>query len=157
MKIFKYFLIVLAIIIVATFFNNKERKEKPINFRFIFENGSIEDLDPESDPMEKEMLKTLNDEILFGKRKLKEAYVKFENGELVTLNYSGVNLSALKVSFKNQEVLVPWKVLSKIKGIHYNTFTLLWEGRSKEALSARYFIIRFSTEAEKVFDKYPYI
>ena len=144
---------IFTIILILTFTNiyaNKDRIERPIFFKFTFENNEIVNLkDGDS------KLDLLCNEIVNRKRKLIEVELTYKTGEIVFVKYDNINLSSIKVSYKGEEINVPKNKLKKITEIHFSTLNLIWSSDNEVAFNASYFALEFEIGTVKYYDKLP--
>ena len=144
---------ILTIILILTFANiyaNKDRIEKPKSFKFTFENNELVSLNSGDSKLE-----ILCNEIVSRKRKLIEAQLTYETGEIVIAKYDGKNWSSIKISYKGEEISVPKKKLKKITEIHFSTLNLIWSSGNEVAFNASYFFLEFEVGTVKYYNKLP--
>jgi hypothetical protein len=144
----------LTLVFALSFFvavAHKDRIERPIMYQFIFQNQDTIKLSNPSDSL----LKSYNDEIVNGKRKLKSAELLFATGERMTLTNDGKNWSEIIITDGKKVISIPDTTIKKISEIHFATVALLWDGNDEKAFGASYFYILFYTGTEKSFGKYP--
>jgi hypothetical protein len=128
-------------------FTHKDRIERPISFKFIFNNGEIINVDKSNI--------ILLDSVVNYKENLAEAQLTFKTGEVLTFKKKYSNWSIIKIVDKNAECIVPKEVIEKIPVIHFQTVALLWGDDAKTALQSGYFYINFDIGLIKSFDHFP--
>ena len=144
---------ILTVILILTFANiyaNKDRIERPKSFKFIFENNEIVSLNSSESSLE-----TYCNEIINRKRKLIEAQLTYETGEIVTAKYNGKNWTSIIISYKEKNVFVPKKTLKKITEINFSTLNLVWSTDNEIAFYSSYFMLQFDLGKIKSFNTLP--
>lgn len=143
----------IVLLLIFCSFNSvhKDRIEKPISVDLILENGHKLTW--------KELTKTklckLNLEIDSKSIILSKAVFKFKTGEVLTLIGNGHSWKEIQISFKNQKLEVPEKVVKKINEIDFSTLSLLWSDDSNKAFESNNFYIKMQIGKKKYFGKLP--
>ena len=150
MRTIKSILTTILMLTFANIYANKDRIEKPKSFKFTFEKNEVINLSF-SDPR----LGMYCDEIVNKKKKLVEAQLTYETGEIITVKYNGKKWTSITISYKDEDLSVPKKVLKKITEIHFSTLNLDWSSDNEIAFYSSYFFIEFDLGIVKSFNKLP--
>jgi hypothetical protein len=148
--------IILTFLLALNFsgvFAHRDRIERPITYRFVFQNQNLIVLSNPSDSV----LKVYSNDIENGKRKLISAELLFSTGEILTFKNDGAKWTEISISYDKKVINIPNRIIEKISEIHFMTIALLWDGIDKNAFDASYFYIRFDIGTKKSFNKYPYL
>jgi hypothetical protein len=148
-------LIILStlILLVTNLYAHKDRIERPIQFKFVFDNHDsliLNDTDKSS-------IDSLNQMILNGEKELANAIVSFETGEQIEFKYIDSKLDGITIVYNKKVLTVPKETINKLQEVHFQSIALLWDERDKRAFSANYFMIQFDVSTKQDFGKYPYV
>lgn len=141
------------ILLVTNLYAHKDRIERPVQFKFVFDNQDTLILNN----TEKASLDSISAEIVNGKKNLTVAILSFETGEQIVYKYNDSKLDAIKIVDNKKILNVPKETVDKLQEIHFESIALLWDGRDKKAFSASYFMIQFNIGTKQDFGKYPYV
>lgn len=145
--------IVAFIFLFVTVYANKDRIERPINSRFIFQNNDTINV-PNSN---ESLLKSIDDNIINHNKHVLEVLLDFKTGEQVILKYKNDQLISMSINYKKEKLIVPRKSIQKIPTIHFQTFALLWDGNYEKAFESGSLYTRFDIGQKKSFDKYDHL
>ncbi len=143
----------VMILLVTNLYAHKDRIERPIQFKFIFDNQDTLLLN-DSD---KVSLDSISMDFVNGVKNLDVAIITFETGEQITFKYNDSIIDVIKIVDNKKVLTVPKGTVDKLQKIHFKSIALLWDGRDKKAFSANYFMIQFDIDTTKDFGKYPYV
>lgn len=130
---------------------HKDRIEKPNSWEFIYEDNSVEKF---SNPADLKLLE-LNDQPA-SKKKIKSVTITFKTGEVIRMTKKEA-WDSFEVAYNDTLLNVPKEKLVKIKGIHFSSFELLWNGDHKKAFDSNYFYVKFDLAEKESFGKLPYL
>jgi hypothetical protein len=129
---------------------DKDRIEKPKTYRLTFQDGQNVILDNTDNS-----LTAYCNDIVNGKRKLIKAELNFSAGETLTFEGNGSKWTGIQIADDKNKISVPALTVEKLPVIHFQTVTLLWDGRDEKAFEASYFYILLNIGHEKKFNEYP--
>ena len=145
------FFLVFLLFAGGSIYAHKDRIERPKSFKFILRNNKVVNFNSADSKLEK-----FCDEIVYGKKKILEAQLIYDTGEIVTFKSNGKNWISIKIFSKNKAISVPKQTLNKISEIHFSTVNLLWSGES-DAFNSSYCYIQFDIGSKMVFGEFPYL
>jgi hypothetical protein len=145
-----FFILCLSLSFLSNVPVNKNRIERPQQYKFTFKNKDTVTIKTPDGSLSD----SYNDVIVNGKKEIIEAELAFATDEKLVFKRTKSKWTAISISYKDQKVDVPLKILAKIPNIHFKTVALLWGDATKEALESGYFYLRFNVGKVKSFDKY---
>lgn len=138
---------------MTNLYAHKDRIERPIHFKFIFENQETL-IFKNTDKLS---LDSISKKIITGEKKIVLAILSFKTGEKMEFKYVESKLDHIKIIDNKKKLIVPKLTINKLQEIHFSSIALLWDGRNKKAFSANYFIIQFNISVKLNFGKYSYV
>ncbi|WP_284652405.1 hypothetical protein [Flavobacterium terrisoli] len=139
----KHLKIIIALIFALncnSIYAHKDRIERPKIYVLYFAKERIEIKNSEKVKLEK-----YGELIATKKKKLTNADLVFETGEVVSFEFVNYKCQKIEIEYMKRSLFVPKNKVEKITGINLLSVNLLWSGDKPQAFNSEYFYIQFST------------
>ena len=136
-------LIVLITSLVSLVYGNKDRPVDPIQFEFIVESGDTIRCGQDS------ILERISNKIIAEKIILKEAIIKFEYKQVITIKYNDNKIISFEIHKRLKRINVPMIVLSNFTEIDYYSFYGLYNQNENKLFNRNHFELLFVVESDR--------
>lgn len=143
----------MMMLFVATLSAHGYQIEKPIEYKFVFENQDTLILNSR----DIHSLDFINTEILKRNKELAIAVFYFDTGEQLVFKYNDSKLDEIRILDRNRSLHVPEETIDKLPNIHFHSISLIWDEHFKKAFDSKYFTIQFNVGKAQSFGKYYYV